>query len=557
MCDDGFKTQFGAVPSPQANRGRKRPATDHLKERPRPISNEAPEYIDNEATTSTSYRPYVIFPFYGEHKRAVSSVAFCPTASKPSFYTDSPTYQAHSSSYAICASASADGTVKLWDLTKDIYESGIKKMLGTWNDDAEPNSNQGANRISVDEPTINQQLPSDSLSRTSSPKPLTTAIGNKSALNDTNRIKPCMTLSGHSRGINDIAWSPRTCEFIASASDDKTLRIWDVTRGSIQENASSTKTRVDHAGSCLVTGSNTIYSKNCAYNAIPYHSVAQQSLSSTCGEALVELKGHSNFVFSVAFHPHGNLIASGSFDETVKLWDVRCGSCISTLPAHSEPCTSVDFNCDGTCIVSSSHDGLIRIWDVATSECLKTIYAQDIKNPPVSYVKYSPNGKYVLSSMLDGKIRLWNVYSKFITGGIMSTMKKLGTLGNDSDKSLETVLMEAGIGGDSNNTSTSLNMGGRCTKTYTGHSNTKYCIFSKFMVSNPKCPSIVTGGEDGSVTIYDLQRRSIRQVLDEKSGGHTDAVLAVDAHDSNEILATGGMSNDRKVKFWIPSPTYQ
>ncbi len=40
-----------------------------------------------------------------------------------------------------------------------------------------------------------------------------------------------------------------------------------------------------------------------------------------------------------------------SFDETVKLWDVRCGECVATIPAHSNPVTGVDFNRDGTCIV--------------------------------------------------------------------------------------------------------------------------------------------------------------------------------------------------------------
>lgn len=107
------------------------------------------------------------------------------------------------------------------------------------------------------------------------------------------------------------------------------------------------------------------------------------------GEALVEFRGHDNFVFCVSMHH--SLLASGSFDETVKLFDIRSGECVSTLPAHSDPVTAVAFNRDGTCVASASHDGLIRIWDVGTSECLKTIFASG--NPPVASVTYSPNGK--------------------------------------------------------------------------------------------------------------------------------------------------------------------
>jgi COMPASS component SWD3 len=53
---------------------------------------------------------------------------------------------------------------------------------------------------------------------------------------------------------------------------------------------------------------------------------------------------------------------SGSFDETVRVWDVRSGKSLREVPAHSDPVTAVDFNNDGTLIASSSFDGLCRIW---------------------------------------------------------------------------------------------------------------------------------------------------------------------------------------------------
>jgi COMPASS component SWD3 len=50
---------------------------------------------------------------------------------------------------------------------------------------------------------------------------------------------------------------------------------------------------------------------------------------------------------------------SGSFDESVRLWDVRAGRCIRAIPAHSDPVTSAQFNRDGTIVVTSSYDGLM------------------------------------------------------------------------------------------------------------------------------------------------------------------------------------------------------
>ncbi|GJS79826.1 14-3-3-like protein GF14 iota [Tanacetum coccineum] len=79
----------------------------------------------------------------------------------------------------------------------------------------------------------------------------------------------------------------------------------------------------------------------------------------------------------------------GSFDETVRVWDVKTDKCLKVLPAHSDPVTAVNFNRDGSLIVSSSYDGLCRIWDANMGHYVKTLI--DDENPPVSFVKFSHN----------------------------------------------------------------------------------------------------------------------------------------------------------------------
>ena len=59
---------------------------------------------------------------------------------------------------------------------------------------------------------------------------------------------------------------------------------------------------------------------------------------------------------------------SGSFDETLRMWEVKSGECINVLPAHSDPVTAVNFNKDSSMIVSSSYDGLCRIWNSANDD---------------------------------------------------------------------------------------------------------------------------------------------------------------------------------------------
>jgi len=318
------------------------------------------------------------------------------------------------------------------------------------------------------------------------------------------------TLQGHSRAVASVKFSPGSGELLATAAADQTVRLWNHASGQeVRQLQGHTQGISDvcwsPGGQYLCTASDD-------------HSLKFWDVET--GTCLRTLQGHTNFVFCCSFSPQGNVLASGSFDETLRMWDVRSSTCLREVPAHSDPITAVDFSHDGTLLVTSSLDGLCRLWDAATGHCLKTLFDKD--SPPVSFVRFTPNARHILSSSLDGRIRLWDYEH------------------------------------------------GRAIRVYEGHANQKFCITcalcgpsgrpqtearSKDSPAGP-APWVVTGSEDGKLFVYDLNDQKALQIVEggeAGQGAHADAVLCVDVHPSQPLLATcsQGMNElSGSVKIW-------
>ena len=122
------------------------------------------------------------------------------------------------------------------------------------------------------------------------------------------------------------------------------------------------------------------------------------------GAELRVLEGHTSCVTSVAFLPDGATLASGSRDNTVRLWEVATGAELRVLEGHMDWVRSVAFSPDGATLASGS--GTVRLWDVATGAELRVLEG---RTSYVTSVAFSPDGATLASSSGDKTVRLWNV----------------------------------------------------------------------------------------------------------------------------------------------------
>ncbi len=115
-------------------------------------------------------------------------------------------------------------------------------------------------------------------------------------------------------------------------------------------------------------------------------------------------EGHKDGVNSVAFSPDGNILASGSDDETIRLWNVNTGELLNIFEGHESRVNSIAFSPDGNILASGSDDETIRLWNVNTGELIETLTRH---KRSVNSVAFSPDGN-ILASSASSIISLWN-----------------------------------------------------------------------------------------------------------------------------------------------------
>jgi len=108
---------------------------------------------------------------------------------------------------------------------------------------------------------------------------------------------------------------------------------------------------------------------------------------------------------SLAFSPRGDIVASGTVERMVKLWDIRSGECIGALEGHTYPVLSLSFSPDGSRLVSGSGDTSLIIWDIENRSLVRQMKGHGFY---VVTVDWDPRGNRIVSGSVDANICEWD-----------------------------------------------------------------------------------------------------------------------------------------------------
>lgn len=329
-----------------------------------------------------------------------------------------------------------------------------------------------------------------------------------------NFVREKNRLAEHDGMLESVSFSPDS-KFIATASRDKTVKIWSldgkkqlvVLREEKGEGFNSVAFSPD--GTLMATGS--------------WDNTAK--IWSREGKRLHTLDGHKEAVLEVAFSPDSQLLATASWDNTVKLWS-REGKLLHTLEGHKDKVNSITFSPDGQLIATVGWDNTMKLWNLDGKELRTFRGHQDM----IWSVSFSPDGKQIATASGDRTVKLWS-----LDGKELQTLRGHQNGVNSVTFSPDGKLIATASG---DRTVKLWNSKGQELETLYGHTDAVNSV-----AFSPDGTSIATAGNDKTAKIWKLNSPNSIIVR-----GHEDEVFDLVFSPNGKYIATA--SWDKTAKLW-------
>ncbi|QLY27743.1 protein kinase [Nocardia huaxiensis] len=293
------------------------------------------------------------------------------------------------------------------------------------------------------------------------------------------------------------------------------------------------------------------------------------------------LSGHTGLVHAVAFSPDGKTLATASFDNTARLWNVEAQAQQGEpLTGHSDRVRSVAFSPDGTLLATTSADTTARIWEVSTgyqsgdtltegsvsingiafspdgtllaiAASDSTVHFRSAKtrtasgnsltghNGAVAAVAFSPDGTTVATASFDTTLRLWDLRTRqSISDPLTGHTDRVRTIAFNSDGTLLAT----------NSADATARLWDVRTRKQLGEPITGHTAGIRSVAFSPDGRTLVTTSDDRTARLWDIESRA---QIGEPLTGHTDAVYAAAFSPDGSLLAT--TSSDKTIRLWTVS----